>query len=200
MRSKGEEGTLREAKATVYFATGNKGKYEEAAQVAKGFGIRLKQLRFNKLEIQSNNLEEIASYAARHAAEATRRPVVAEDAGLFIKALEGFPGPYSSYVYETIGYQGVLRLMDRAKTRSAYFRAVVAFCRPGNSATCFSGVVNGIVSRKARGNQGFGFDPIFIPLRRGGETFAELSVIEKNRFSHRAKAFAKFFLWFMGRQ
>ena len=196
MRSKDEEGTLKEANTTVYFATGNKGKYEEAAQVANGFGIRLKQLKFNKLEIQSNNLEEIASFASRHAAQATKRPVVAEDAGLFINALQGFPGPYSAYVYETLGYQGILRLMSHTRKRGAYFQAVVAYCYPGNSPICFSGIVNGIISPKAKGKYGFGFDPIFIPLKREGQTFAELSVNEKNRFSHRAKAFAKFFSWF----
>jgi XTP/dITP diphosphohydrolase len=199
MRLRGEEDTLRGAKATVYFATANKGKYEEAAEVARGFGIRLKQLRFNKLEIQSDNLEEIASYAARHAANVTRRPVVAEDAGLFINALQGFPGPYSAYVYQTIGYEGILRLMNRTKTRSAHFQAVAAFCTPGNTPTCFSGVVNGVINLKARGSQGFGFDPIFMPLHHT-QTFAELTLNEKNRFSHRAKAFEKFFKWFVRRR
>jgi len=187
---------LKEAETTVYFATRNKGKYEEAAEVANRFGIRLKQLKFSKLEIQSNSLEEIASFAARHAANATQRPVVAEDAGLFINGLQGFPGPYSAYVYETIGYQGMLRLMSSTRKRGAHFQAVVAYCRPGNSPICFSGIVNGNISPRAKGKYGFGFDPIFIPLKRGGQTFAELSVSEKNRFSHRAKAFAKFFRWF----
>jgi XTP/dITP diphosphohydrolase len=195
MRSKDEEDTLTEAKSTVYFATGNEGKYKEAARVADAFGIRLKHLKFNKLEIQSSSLQEIASYAARHAAGMTRRPVVAEDAGLFVNALHGFPGPYSSYVLETIGYQGILRLMNRVKTRDAHFQAVVAFCRPGRSPACFSGVVRGVISRNAKGSQGFGFDPIFIPHRLS-QTFAELDVDQKNRLSHRAQAFAKFFRWY----
>lgn len=199
MRSKSEEDTLTGAKRVVYFATGNKGKYEEAAEVAEGFGIQLKQLRFNKLEIQSNKLEEIASYAVRHAASATKRAVVAEDAGLFIDALQGFPGPYSSYVYGTLGCEGVLRLMDHTKRRTAHFQAVVAFCSPSKPVRCFSGIVNGIINRKAKGNEGFGFDPIFMPLHHS-ETFAELSVTKKNRFSHRSKAFTKFFHWFMRTQ
>ena len=184
------------AKRVVYFATGNKGKYAEAAEVAEVFGIRLKQLKFNKLEIQSSKLEDIASYAARHASSVTKRAVVAEDAGLFIDALEGFPGPYSSYVYTTLGWGGILRLMEQAKRRRAHFQAVVAYSSPGNQVRCFSGIVNGTISRKARGKGGFGFDPIFIPLG-SRETFAELSVTEKNRFSHRSKAFMKFFRWFM---
>ena len=191
---------MRGDETTVYFATGNKGKYEEAAQVAKEFDIQLKQLNFEKLEIQSNNLQEIASYAARHSAAATKRPVVVEDAGLFVQALNGFPGPYSSYVYDTIGYQGILRLMDNTSKRRAYFRAVVAFCSSRSLPNCFSGVVRGDISSKAKGKNGFGFDPIFIPLKGGNQTFAELDVTEKNLFSHRAKAFAKFFHWFTTKQ
>ena len=185
---------MRGADKTVYFATGNKGKYREAAEVAQTFGVRLKQLEFNKLEIQSNSLEHIASYAARHASGETRRAVVAEDAGLFIDALGGFPGPYSSYVYGTIGYEGILTLMQRAKMRRAHFQAAVAYSSPGKRLRCFSGIVNGTISRRARGNEGFGFDPVFVPLTRR-ETFAELSVTEKNCLSHRSKAFTKFFRW-----
>jgi XTP/dITP diphosphohydrolase len=200
MRSRGEVGTLREAETTVYFATRNVGKYAEAAQVAKGYGIRFKQLKLDKLEIQAVNLEEIAAYAARDAANETKRSVVVEDAGLFIDALEGFPGPYSAYVYKTIGYGGVLRLMNDKKNRSAHFQAVVAFCRPGKSPSCFSGIIDGIVGSKAKGNHGFGFDPIFMPKHGAGKTFAELTITEKNRFSHRAKAFSKFFRWFVTRR
>jgi len=196
MRSRNEEGILKEARATVHFATGNRGKYSEAARVAKDFGIRLKQLRYDKLEIQSNSLEEIAAYAAQDAANVTGKPIVAEDAGLFIRALNGFPGPYSSYVFKTIGYQGILDLMAGTNQRRAYFQAVVAFSEPGKPATCFSGVVVGRLSEKAKGKHGFGFDPIFTPTNRNSKTFAELTLEEKNLFSHRAKAFSKFFAWF----
>ena len=190
---------MREAESTVYFATGNRGKYAEAARIANDFRIRLRQIRYDKLEIQSNSLEEIAAYAAQDAANVTGKPIVAEDAGLFVRSLDGFPGPYSSYVYKTIGYSGILNLMDRTKQRSAYFQAVVAFCEPGKSPSCFSGVVDGRLSQKAKGAHGFGFDPIFIPTHRSGKTFAELTIDEKNHFSHRAKAFSKFFKWFAKR-
>jgi XTP/dITP diphosphohydrolase len=199
MRSRGEEGTLTGAKEVVYFATGNRWKYAEAARVAREYGIRLKQIRYDKLEIQSNSLEEIAAYAAQDAANVTGKPVVAEDAGLFVRSLDGFPGPYSSYVHKTIGYEGILTLMNRTKQRNAYFQAVVAFCEPGKSPNSFSGEVKGRLSLKAKGKHGFGFDPIFIPKHRNSRTFAELTIEEKNLFSHRAKAFSSFFKWFVER-
>lgn len=189
-------GTLRGASQTIYFATTNRGKFVEAAHVTSRFGIRLKQLRVEKLEIQSNDLAVIASFAAARAAQSRNCPVVAEDAGFFLKALGGFPGPYSSYVFKTLGTRGILRLVDNAKNRRAYFQAAVAFCTPKTRPRCFRGIVEGRVSRKPRGTHGFGFDPIFIPLKGDGRTFAEMATEEKNALSHRAKAFAAFSKWY----
>jgi XTP/dITP diphosphohydrolase len=191
---------LRGASKTVYFATTNRGKFIEAAQVASRFGIRLKQFRVEKLEIQSNDLEVIASFAAMWAARSNKCPVVAEDAGFFLKALGGFPGPYSSYVFKTLGTSGILRLMENAKNRRASFRAAVAFCTPKTRPWCFTGVVEGRVSRNARGTHGFGFDPIFIPERGDGRTFAEMATEEKNVLSHRGIAFEAFSKWYKAKR
>jgi XTP/dITP diphosphohydrolase len=196
VRSNGEGGILREREATVYFATGNRVKYIEAAQLASIFGISLKRLTIDKLEIQSDDLQDISSFAAKKASETTRRAVVTEDAGFFVDALGGFPGPYSSYVFRTVGVEGILSLLRGFRNRNASFRATVAFCRPRARPICFNGLVAGVVSRKPKGNYGFGFDPIFKPNRADGRTFAEMKTKEKNLFSHRAEAFAKFFTWF----
>jgi XTP/dITP diphosphohydrolase len=187
--------TLKEANDSVYFATSNRGKYQEAALLATRFGVRLKHLNTAKEEIQADKLTEIASFAASHAAASKRCNVVCEDAGLFVNALDGFPGPYSAYVFRKIGTAGVLKLMRDVANRRASFMAALAYCEPGERPKCFSGVVKGTVSERPKGTHGFGFDPIFVPL---GErrTFAEMTSEEKNRFSHRAKAFAKFCKWF----
>jgi XTP/dITP diphosphohydrolase len=187
---------LRGASRTVYFATTNRGKFVEAAQVTSRYGIQLKQLRDQKLEIQSNDLAVIACFAAAKAAQSRKWPVIAEDAGFFLRALGGFPGPYSSYVFKTLGTGGILRLMKNAKSRSASFQAAVAFCTPKARPWCFRGKVEGLVSRKARGRNGFGFDPIFMPAKGDGRTFAEMSTEEKNALSHRAKAFEAFSKWY----
>jgi XTP/dITP diphosphohydrolase len=188
---------LREHNRTIYFATKNNGKYVEAAQIAKVFGITLKQIKSEKLEIQSDYLEDIASFAAKRASETARRSVVAEDAGLFVNSLRGFPGPYSAYVFKTIGTNGVLSLLKGATDRNASFRAVVSFAKPGSPPICFDGEVKGMITRKQRGRLGFGFDPIFAPIHADGRTFAEMNTLEKNLLSHRAKAFAKFFTWLL---
>ena len=186
---------MKEHSQTIYFATRNKGKYVEAAQIAKVFRIKLKEIKTEKIEIQSDHLEDIASFAAMRVSETTQGSVVAEDAGLFVDNLQGFPGPYSAYVFKTIGNEGVLDLLRGATDRSASFRAVVSFARPRRPSVCFGGEVKGMITRKPRGSHGFGFDPIFVPVQADGRTFAEMNTMEKNLLSHRAKAFIKFFTW-----
>jgi XTP/dITP diphosphohydrolase len=181
---------------TVYFTTGNKNKYLEAARIATAFRVNLKYLNWEKLEIQSHSLAEIASFAAKQAAQSTRKVVVAEDAGFFVLGLGGFPGPYSSYVFDTVGTEGILRLMRNVKNRSASFQAVVAYCGPNQRPICFTGSVRGSLASRPRGSHGFGYDPIFVPRQGDGRTFAQMSMNEKNLMSHRANAFAKFCRWF----
>jgi len=79
-----------------------------------------------KTEIQSTSLSAIAKFAAKEAAKKHNRTVLVEDSGLFVKALDGFPGPFSSYVHDTIGVEGLLRLMTRQTRREAYFSGFVS--------------------------------------------------------------------------
>jgi len=119
-----------------------------------------------------------------------------EDAGLFIEALNGFPGPYSHYVYQTIGTRGILKLMRNVDQRDSHFRSVVVFCDTDESLKTFRGETPGKIGQEERGSLGFGFDPIFEPLEAPGKTFAEMTLMEKGKYSHRAKALRKFAEWY----
>ena len=187
---------MTEPKRTVYFTTENKNKFLEAARIASSFQVNLKHLNWKKLEIQSQSLTEIASFAAREAAQSTRKVVVAEDAGFFVQGLGGFPGPYSSYIFDTLGNAGILRLMRNVQNRRASFQAAVAYCEPNQRPISFTGSVRGSLAWRPRGLHGFGFDPIFLPRQGDGRTFAQMSMNEKNLSSHRAKAFTKFCKWY----
>ncbi len=178
----------------IAIATSNKHKVEEANEVLKRFGIEVYPVNVKKVEVQSENLEEIAVEAARYAYREFGKPIIVEDSGLFIRALNGFPGPYSSYVYKTIGLWGVLKLLEGCDDRSAYFKAVVALALDERNIQVFTGVVEGFIAYEARGSQGFGFDPIFVPLGYD-KTFAELGKEVKCRISHRAKAFEELAKW-----
>ncbi len=177
-------------KVKLYLLTSNKGKVEEIARVAVKYGVELETVDAPKLEVQSDSLREIALYSAiNYYVSSGGMPVLTEDAGLFIRALNGFPGPYSSYVYRTLGVKGVLKLMDGVEDREAYFESAVAIVYDG-LIVAETARVNGLISKEARGEGGFGFDPIFIP-HGFTRTFAEMSIDEKNSISHRAKAVAK---------
>lgn len=175
----------------ICFATGNAHKYAEAEAVAREYGITLKQCPGVKREIQSDSLEEVAKHAALTAYMELGQPVLVEDAGLFVKALNGFPGPYSSYVYKTIGWKGLLKLMKDVEDRSACFKSVAVLVYEPFLITGV-GEVCGAVATEARGVKGFGFDPVFIP-EGYSVTFAEMDVVEKNMVSHRARALRSVF-------
>ncbi|MGC8939904.1 MAG: XTP/dITP diphosphatase [Candidatus Bathyarchaeia archaeon] len=182
----------------IFFATNNINKYNEAREELAEYEIAVAMLRIKTLEIQSESLEEIATASALDVCRKCGLPIIVEDAGLFIEALNGFPGPYASYVYKTIGNKGLLRLMENVKNRKAVFRSVIAYCLSDNTPACFSGEVEGEITleeRKRESKSSFGFDPVFKPLS-SKKTFAEMSITEKNRFSHRAKALRKFAEWY----
>ncbi|MEM3663057.1 MAG: XTP/dITP diphosphatase [Candidatus Jordarchaeales archaeon] len=191
-----KEGALLGKVKHVLFATSNRHKLQEAEIVFLEYGLSVEQWDVKRLEVQSESLEEIARISlAWLMREANPRcPFFVEDAGLFIEALNGFPGPYSSYVFSKIGNEGVLKLMDGVDNRRAVFVSVVAFT-DGKEMLVFKGQASGFISHAVKGERGFGFDPIFIPEEGDGRSFAELDVREKNKLSHRARALRKLAEW-----
>lgn len=181
----------------VFFATNNIHKFNEAREILSHYKIAVGMLRVKTIEIQSESLEEIAQTSVLYAFEKCGLPLIVEDAGLFVDALNGFPGPYSSYVYKTIGNEGLLKLMGNLENRKAKFQSVVAyFSEELKSPICFKGEAHGEITAKVqRGNSGFGFDPIFKPAN-SEKTFSEMCTIEKNKLSHRARALKSFAKWY----
>ena len=180
----------------AYFVTSNVHKFQEARRVLSEYNIATAKLKVEAVEIQDDSLENIAKFSALDAVKNCGLPVFVEDAGLFVEALQGFPGPYSRYVYDTVGVDGILKLMKNIENRSAHFMSVVAFSSPKEQPVCFVGKVEGKLSLQKRGTAGFGYDPIFTPLEGDGRTFAEMTTAEKNRFSHRAEALRMFAEWY----
>ncbi|MBO3770067.1 MAG: XTP/dITP diphosphatase [Thermoproteota archaeon] len=181
---------------TILFITGNRGKFLEAQRLLQGFGIMVEQADLDIVEPQAETLEEVVEKCAKEALKMLEKSFIIEDSGLFIKALNGFPGVYSSYVYEKIGCEGILKLLSDVRDRSAYFMTALAYGEPNGEIKIFTGRIDGEIAVEKRGAGGFGYDPIFIPLG-SNLTFAEMSIEEKNLFSHRAKALREFASWFL---
>ncbi|MGH9103554.1 MAG: RdgB/HAM1 family non-canonical purine NTP pyrophosphatase [Acidimicrobiales bacterium] len=126
---------------------------------------------------------------------ATGRPAVADDTGLFVAALGGAPGVRSArYAGEDVSYadnvETLLGAMSGREDRRAEFRTVAIVAFPGGHERWVEGVARGTIATSARGEQGFGYDPIFVPDRPGGLTYAELGTAAKNACSQRAAAFS----------
>lgn len=154
-----------------------------------GLGHDVEQLKDEYPEIQADTLEDVVESGLKWLWERHHVPIIIDDSGLFVNALKGFPGVYSAYVYKTIGYQGVLKLLEGAEDRKAEFRCCAGYVDADGSITTRSGVSAGKIIDEARGTGGFGYDPVFVP--EGFDlTFAELELGIKNRISHRGRAFA----------
>ena len=182
----------------IFFATNNFNKFNEVRRVLSEYNIASAMLRVKTAEVQSDNLSEIAQTSALDAFRKCNLPVIVEDAGLFVDALRGFPGPYAAYTYKTIGNAGLLKLMENVEDRKATFQSVIAYYDGQSAPLCFEGEAAGKITNKERrrnGKSGFGFDPIFQPAE-SAKTFAEMTVEEKNGFSHRASAVRKFAEWY----
>lgn len=178
----------------ILFASSNKHKYGEAKEILGKFGIKTGFLKFSPIEIQSDSIGEIAKKKVLDAYKKCRTAVIVEDDGLFVKSLGGFPGPYSSYVFKTIGNDGIIRLVKNQ--RKADFVSVIAFCGSNKKPLLFEGKTRGRISSTKKG-KGWGYDPIFIPDGKN-KTYADMA--EKNTVSHRYKALKKFASWYSGRQ
>jgi len=183
----------------VLFATSNAGKMQEARAILASFHILVEQLDGKGIEIQAETTGEVAAYASRGAAAAAGRGVLVEDAGLYVEALRGFPGPYSAHAFKTIGVAGIITLLRSSPDkRDARFVSSLAYCEPLGEPSLFEGSVRGTITTRPRGKRGFGFDPIFIP-DGGSKTFGELTIEEKSEVSHRADSMRKFAKWYLSR-
>ncbi len=174
----------------LYFLTGNKHKYLEAKKALEKLGIEVKQINIDKPEIQADNIEDVAKHAAEKVAKQLRKPVMVEDTGIFFTAYKNFPGIYTKFIYESIGYEGILRLL-KGKNRKAYFKTIAAYCEPGKKAMLFEGLSKGKITTKAYclDKDVMPYDRIFIP--KGTKKPWCENLKHKYNVSHRKIAFEK---------
>ena len=179
----------------LYFVTGNKSKFNEVLKIFQTQKVEftIQQLNIETVEIQADTIKDVALFKLNSVKDKMNSSFFIEDAGFFVdKPLKGFPGVFSSYVFKTIGNEGILRLIDDFEGSRAHFSAVIAlYFKPLDKILIFEGEVRGKVSDKIKGKGGFGFDPIFIPDLIPNNTFSELSPQEKNEISHRGQAIRK---------
>ena len=162
---------------SINFITSNLGKVKEFKQILEP-EIKVNHIEMSYPEIRSEDSGEIARQSAKELAEKLKKNVVVEDSGLFIEALNGFPGTYSATIHKKIGLNGILKLMENVKNRKCIYKSAVAYCEPGKKAISFSGEENGNIAESISGSFGFGHDPIFLP-EGSGKTYGEMKNCEE---------------------
>jgi len=147
-------------------------------------------LDWPEVEETGGTLAENALLKARVVVEATGLPSLADDTGLEVEALDGAPGVHTArFAGDGARYEDnvakLLQVIEGREDRAAQFRTVVALVFPDGVEVTAEGAVEGVITEAARGGTGFGYDPVF---EVDGRTFAEMSLEEKNKVSHRARA------------
>ena len=170
----------------LVFVTSNVGKLREAEAV---LGRHLDHSDLDLPELQTLDLMKVVRGKARTAWEHLERPVLVEDTGLELAGLGGFPGPLVRWLLASVGAEGICRVAHCFDDPRVTARCLV--CATDGSVEVFGeGVVEGTITSAPRGVGGFGWDSVFVPAVGDGRSYGEMSEEEKNRISHRRKAFA----------
>jgi XTP/dITP diphosphohydrolase len=171
----------------LYFVTSNDEKIQEARII---LGMPIRAFKADLEEIQSLDLEKIAKDKAERAFALVGKPLFVDDVALRVAAWNGFPGPFVKHFLEALGNDGFLRLMKDEQNRELTAMASIAF-HNGKEILTFVGEVKGSLALEPRGDGGWGWDSVFIPVL-GEKTYAEMTPEEKNAVSHRRAALENF--------
>ena len=187
----------------LVIATHNHGKLEEIEHLFETFKVKIRgagELGIIEPEETEDTFVGNARIKAHSAAKESQTPSLADDSGITIDALNGAPGVYTAdwaetsgrrdFVYAMEKTQNALAEVDATHPRSAQFRCTLVLAWPDGHDEVFEGMIAGSLVWPMRGENGHGYDPIFLPDGYN-ETFGEMDRWEKNKISHRADAFTK---------
>lgn len=184
---------------TLALATRNEGKILEFKELLSPYEVEIKSLLdfgpLPSVEEDGETFEDNAYKKAHFTAKVLGIPALADDSGLVVEALGGAPGIYSARyagngAADEENNQKLLHEMKNKTNRKAYFQCVIIIAVPRGPALTYIGECEGEILREPSGKNGFGYDPVFYypPLKK---SFAQMSMEEKNRVSHRGKAMAE---------
>lgn len=145
----------------ITFVTGNWAKIGSARMILEPLGIKVNQIKMDTTEIQCDDINEIAKFSAKEASDKLKCAVLKNDTGFFVEALNGFPGPYTHYVDETLGEDGLLKLLEGVENRRAYFKEAYAYCEYGKEPVVFNAYTYGTILTEKHGQYGWSWDFIF---------------------------------------
>ncbi len=165
----------------IYYVTGNELKMKVAKSIFEKHDIEVIQEDIDTPEIQSLDCKEVAEYSSKYAANLLNKPVLKNDSGFFIEALDGFPGALARYAEDTIKADGFIKLLEGKDNRNAYWIEVLSYCEPGKDPISFTSRSDGYISDVVKEGRGYDYDKIFIP-KNDNRTFSEMSEEEQIAF------------------
>ncbi len=183
----------------LVIATNNKNKLKEFKEILKNLKIEIKSLDdfgpIPEAVEDGETFDDNAYKKAIHTAKVLGIPAIADDSGLVVEALDGEPGVYSARyagnnATDEENLDKLLANIKDKKNRKAHFMCVLSIAVPSGPALTYEGRCDGLIIDEKRGDNGFGYDPVFY-FEELGKTFAELTMDEKNKISHRGKALAQ---------
>jgi non-canonical purine NTP pyrophosphatase (RdgB/HAM1 family) len=167
----------------VTLITGNAGKAKEFSELL-GFPVDFEKLSL--VEPQAISVSQVAQSKAAQAFGILNKPVLVDDSAIVIDEWKGLPGALTSWFMDTVGNEGILKMAQSLQSRSAYVVTALGYA-DSEGLTVVEGVVKGSIALEPRGNNGFGYDAIFIPTGQD-MTFAEMDSFQKNAISMRRLA------------
>ncbi|MFA5995408.1 MAG: non-canonical purine NTP pyrophosphatase [Patescibacteria group bacterium] len=182
---------------SVTLITGNVQKAKEIAQALLPYGIKLKHRALNLPELQAATIQEVIAEKVETAYRMVKQPVLVDDTGIFFHGYKNFPGVFCRFVYMSLGFEGLLRLIEPGQ--AAYFSSFIAFKSNKNEpARIFNGKCVGTLTKQVHGKikHKMPYDNIFIP-KGDTRTFAEMGVANKQQYDHRSKAVRKFARYYL---
>lgn len=176
----------------VTFITTNKHKFEEVQDILKDYPIEVEWLNMKYNEDHEDGIEVTAKKAAKKLADELQKPIILDDTGLFFDAYPEFPGAAPKFVFNTLGYKGLLKLLE-GEPRGAYFETVAAYCEPDKAPVLFKGVMKGSLTEKIyhEDDEVMPYDRFFIP-ENCDKTISDMTMADKTAISQRGTAFKAF--------
>ena len=147
----------------ITYVTSNKYKIKVAQENLNPLGYEIEAKKIDCPEIQADTIEEVAIYSSKYASDYLKEDTLKNDSGLVIPALNDFPSAYTKYVEETLGVDGILKLLDGVDNREAYFLEVLAYTEYGKETKTFTSKTEGTIALEPSGENGWSWDFIFIP-------------------------------------
>ncbi len=169
----------------LYFITGNKNKFNEVKEI---LDRNIKQLELDLLEIQELDPKKIISEKLKEAMGNYKGALIVEDTSLYIEGLNGLPGPLIKWFLQTLGIEGLYKMARDSGNTKAKASTMIGYY-DGREIRFIEGSVEGEIVPPS-GKSGFGWDPIFKPANQL-KTYQQMTLEEKNKISHRGKAFLK---------